>query len=151
MLPLSASAPRGGPPPLQLAALSLKGHHDSSGLASFAGDDRYSVDYLVEEVLDQQPAVVRIWNLSQCAVPATSQMRSSSWSGWRALLLRLPPVDQRRADRTVQPHLGRDITGIARMSAAIRDRPEQAALRAAILISRVLGRQGCNLLRSGFR
>src|SRR4051794_40054332 len=45
---------------LQLAALSLQGRDDvSSFIAGFAGDDRYVVDYLVEEVLDRQPEPVR--------------------------------------------------------------------------------------------
>jgi LuxR family transcriptional regulator, maltose regulon positive regulatory protein len=45
---------------LQLAALSLQGRDDAAGFISgFAGDDRYIVDYLVEEVLHRQPADVR--------------------------------------------------------------------------------------------
>ncbi len=45
---------------LQLAALSLEGQQDISGfIQSFAGDHRYIVDYLVEEVLQRQPAAVR--------------------------------------------------------------------------------------------
>ncbi len=45
---------------LQLAALSLQGREDAAGfIAGFAGDDRYVVDYLVEEVLGRQPAAVR--------------------------------------------------------------------------------------------
>ena len=45
---------------LQLAALSLQGRDDASRfIANFAGDDRYVVDYLVEEVLDRQPGPVR--------------------------------------------------------------------------------------------
>src|SRR4051794_21244803 len=45
---------------LQLAALSLQGRDDASGfIAGFAGDDRFVVDYLVEEVLDRQPEPVR--------------------------------------------------------------------------------------------
>ena len=41
---------------LQLAALSMQGHQDVAGfIQSFAGDHRYVVDYLVEEVL-QAPA-----------------------------------------------------------------------------------------------
>jgi LuxR family maltose regulon positive regulatory protein len=45
---------------LQLAALSLRGREDVSGfIARFAGDDRYIVDYLVSEVLAQQPDAVR--------------------------------------------------------------------------------------------
>jgi LuxR family transcriptional regulator, maltose regulon positive regulatory protein len=45
---------------LQLAALSLQGHRDASGfIRAFAGDHRYIVDYLVEEVLRRQPEDVR--------------------------------------------------------------------------------------------
>jgi ATP/maltotriose-dependent transcriptional regulator MalT len=45
---------------LQLAALSLQGREDAAGfIAGFAGDDRYVVDYLVEEVLARQPDAVR--------------------------------------------------------------------------------------------
>ncbi len=45
---------------LQLAALSLEGREDAAGfIAGFAGDDRYVVDYLVEEVLGRQPDAVR--------------------------------------------------------------------------------------------
>jgi LuxR family maltose regulon positive regulatory protein len=45
---------------LQLAALSIQGRDDVAGfIAGFAGDDRYIVDYLVEEVLERQPADVR--------------------------------------------------------------------------------------------
>lgn len=45
---------------LQLAALSMRGRDDIAGfIASFAGDDRYIVDYLVSEVLQRQPDHVR--------------------------------------------------------------------------------------------
>src|SRR6266516_871099 len=45
---------------LQMAALSLQGREDASAfIAGFAGDDRYVVDYLAEEVLARQPAEVR--------------------------------------------------------------------------------------------
>jgi len=45
---------------LQLAALSLQGHQDVPGfIQAFAGDHRYIVDYLVEEVLQRQPEPVR--------------------------------------------------------------------------------------------
>jgi LuxR family maltose regulon positive regulatory protein len=41
---------------LQLAALSLRGRADVTGfIDGFAGDDRYVVDYLVDEVLARQP------------------------------------------------------------------------------------------------
>ena len=45
---------------LQLAALSMRGHQDVTGfIQAFAGDHRYIVDYLVEEVLQRQPEDVR--------------------------------------------------------------------------------------------
>ena len=45
---------------LQLAALSMQGRDDIAGfIASFAGDDRYIVDYLVGEVLQRQSEDVR--------------------------------------------------------------------------------------------
>ena len=45
---------------LQLAALSMQGRDDVAGfIAGFAGDDRYIVDYLAEEVLARQPDHVR--------------------------------------------------------------------------------------------
>jgi LuxR family maltose regulon positive regulatory protein len=45
---------------LQLAALSMRGREDVSGfIRAFAGDNRYIVDYLVEEVLQHQHERVR--------------------------------------------------------------------------------------------
>jgi LuxR family transcriptional regulator, maltose regulon positive regulatory protein len=45
---------------LQLAALSMRGREDVPRfIRSFAGDNRYIVDYLVEEVLQRQPERVR--------------------------------------------------------------------------------------------
>jgi LuxR family maltose regulon positive regulatory protein len=49
---------------LQLAALSMQGRDDTAGfIARFAGDDRYIVDYLVEEVVQRQPQNVRMFLL----------------------------------------------------------------------------------------
>ncbi|PVZ06841.1 LuxR C-terminal-related transcriptional regulator [Actinomycetospora cinnamomea] len=49
---------------LQLAALSMRGRDDVGAfIAGFAGDDRYVVDYLVEEVLARQPEDVRAFLL----------------------------------------------------------------------------------------
>src|SRR5580704_18021586 len=49
---------------LQLAALSMQGRDDVAGfIAGFAGDDRYVVDYLVEEVLQRQPDDVQAFLL----------------------------------------------------------------------------------------
>jgi len=45
---------------LQLAALSMRGRDDiAQFVRAFAGDNRYIVDYLVDEVLQRQPAPVR--------------------------------------------------------------------------------------------
>ena len=45
---------------LQLAALSIQGREELPGFVrAFAGDDRYIVDYLVDEVLHRQPDRVR--------------------------------------------------------------------------------------------
>jgi LuxR family maltose regulon positive regulatory protein len=45
---------------LQLAALSMRGRDDVHGfIRAFTGDDRYIVDYLVEEVLQGQPEHIR--------------------------------------------------------------------------------------------
>jgi LuxR family maltose regulon positive regulatory protein len=50
----------GWPAALYLAALSLRGREDTSGLIErFAGDDRYVVDYLTTEVLARQPPELR--------------------------------------------------------------------------------------------
>ena len=52
---------------LQLAALSIQGRDDASAfIAGFAGDDRFVVDYLVEEVLQRQPDDVRTFLLRTC-------------------------------------------------------------------------------------
>jgi LuxR family transcriptional regulator, maltose regulon positive regulatory protein len=49
---------------LQLAALSMRGREDLSGFVSaFAGDNRYIVDYLVEEVLGRQPESIQTFLL----------------------------------------------------------------------------------------
>ena len=49
---------------LQLAALSIEGRDDAAGfVASFAGDDRFVLDYLVGEVLDRQAPDVRTFLL----------------------------------------------------------------------------------------
>lgn len=49
---------------LQLAALSMQNHQDVHGfIKAFAGDNRYIVDYLVEEVLQRQPEPIRCFLL----------------------------------------------------------------------------------------
>jgi LuxR family maltose regulon positive regulatory protein len=55
-----ASRTEGWVAALQLAGLSMQGRDDvAEFIAGFAGDDRYIVDYLVEEVLHQQTDAVR--------------------------------------------------------------------------------------------
>jgi LuxR family maltose regulon positive regulatory protein len=53
---------------LQLAAISMQGHQDTSGLIkSFTGSHRYVLDYLIEEVLEQQSEAIQKF-LQQTAV-----------------------------------------------------------------------------------
>lgn len=50
---------------LQLAALSMRGHEDAPGfIKSFTGNHHFVLDYLVEEVLQQQPERVQTFLLS---------------------------------------------------------------------------------------
>ena len=54
---------------LQLAGLSLQGRADADRfIANFAGDDRFVVDYLAEEVLDRQPDAIRTFLLHTAAL-----------------------------------------------------------------------------------
>jgi len=49
---------------LQLAALSMQGHHDIAGfIKSFTGSHHFVLDYLVEEVLEQQPEGIQTFLL----------------------------------------------------------------------------------------
>src|SRR3954447_13505405 len=92
---------------LQLAALSMQGRDDVAGfIATFAGDDRYIVDYLVEEVLQRQPDSVRTFLLqtsilSRLTGPLCDAVTGQD--GGRAMLealdrgnLFLVPLDDRR-------------------------------------------------------
>jgi LuxR family maltose regulon positive regulatory protein len=92
---------------LQLAALSMQGRDDVAGfIAGFAGDDRYVVDYLVEEVLQRQPAQVRAFLLQTSILGRLSGPLCDAVTGHgggRAMLealdrgnLFLVPLDDRR-------------------------------------------------------
>jgi len=49
---------------LQLAAISMQGHHDSASfIKSFSGSHHFVMDYLVEEVLHQQPEGIQTFLL----------------------------------------------------------------------------------------
>jgi LuxR family maltose regulon positive regulatory protein len=93
---------------LQLAAISLRDRADPSGfIAGFAGDDRYVVDYLVEEVLGEEPPEVRDFLLDTAvldrlsgplcdAVTATAGGAAMLESLERRNLFVVPLDDQRR-------------------------------------------------------
>jgi LuxR family transcriptional regulator, maltose regulon positive regulatory protein len=92
---------------LQLAALSMQGRDDVAGfIAGFAGDDRYVVDYLVEEVLQRQPDRVRTFLLQTSILGRLSGPLCDAVTGYgggRAMLealdrgnLFLVPLDDRR-------------------------------------------------------
>jgi LuxR family maltose regulon positive regulatory protein len=92
---------------LQLAALSIQGRDDISGfIEGFAGDDRYIVDYLVEEVLQRQPEQVRSFLLQTCILDRLSGPLCDAVTGQadgKAMLealdrgnLFLIPLDDRR-------------------------------------------------------
>jgi LuxR family maltose regulon positive regulatory protein len=92
---------------LQLAALSLQGRDDVAGfIAGFAGDDRYIVDYLAEEVLQRQTGPVRDFLLQTSVVGRLTGPLCDAVTGrdgGRAMLealdrgnLFLVPLDDRR-------------------------------------------------------
>ncbi len=92
---------------LQMAALSMHGRDDvSSFVAEFAGDDRFIVDYLVEEVLDRQSDDVRQFLLRTSILERLSGPLCDAvtqQSGARSTLERLEranmflvPLDDRR-------------------------------------------------------
>jgi LuxR family maltose regulon positive regulatory protein len=92
---------------LQLAALSMQGREDVGGfIAGFAGDDRYVVDYLAEEVLQRQPDGVQAFLLQTCILGRLSGPLCDAVTGQgggKAMLealdrgnLFLIPLDDRR-------------------------------------------------------
>ncbi len=115
---------------LQLAALSMQGRDDATDfIAGFAGDDRYVVDYLVEEVVQRQPPEVqdfllRTAVLSRLSGPLCNAVAEGT--GSRAMLQALdrgnlflvPLDDQRRWYR--YHHLFADVL----MARLLDERPE---------------------------
>ena len=93
---------------LQLAALSMQGRSDVTTIvADFAGDDRYIVDYLAEEVLNRQTAEVKRFLMqtsildrlsgSLCdAVTGRGDGKATLAALERANLLLVPLDDRRR-------------------------------------------------------
>jgi LuxR family maltose regulon positive regulatory protein len=92
---------------LQLAALSMQGRGDVADfIAGFAGDDRYIVDYLAEEVLQRQPDHVQAFLLQTSVLGRLSGPLCDAVTGQadgKAMLetldrgnLFLVPLDDRR-------------------------------------------------------
>ena len=95
---------------LQLAALSLQGHHTpASFVASFTGSHHFVLDYLVEEVLHRQPASVQAFLLHTsildrlCGSLCDAVLRDPAAAGQatlehleRANLFLVPLDDERR-------------------------------------------------------
>ncbi len=92
---------------LQLAALSMQGREDLAGfIDGFAGDDRYVVDYLAEEVLQRQPDRVQAFLLQTAILGRLSGPLCDAVTGLgggKAMLealdrgnLFLVPLDDRR-------------------------------------------------------
>jgi LuxR family maltose regulon positive regulatory protein len=118
---------------IQLAGLSMQGRDDIAGfIARFAGDDRYIVDYLVEEVLQRQPDQVHTFLLETSILSRLNGPLSDAVTGQdggKAMLealerqnLLLVPLDDRREWYRYH-HLFADV-----LQARLRDeRPEQAA------------------------
>ena len=104
---------------LQLAALSLRERSDPAGfIADFAGDDRYVVDYLVEEVLARQPEHLRSFLLRTAVLRTLTGPSCDAVTGRedsiavlrgldRANLFVVPLDDRRRWYR--YHHLFRDV------------------------------------------
>jgi len=68
---------------LQLAALSMQGRENLPGFVrAFAGDDRYIVDYLVEEVLQRQPEYIRNFLLQTSILDRLSGPLCDAVTGW---------------------------------------------------------------------
>ncbi len=116
---------------IQLAGISMQGRADVAGfIARFAGDDRYIVDYLVEEVLQRQSEQVRTFLLETSILSRLNGALSDAVTGQvggRAMLealerqnLFLIPLDDRRAWYRYH-HLFADV-----LQARLRDeRPER--------------------------
>ena len=92
---------------LQLAALSMQGREDTAAfIGGFAGDDRYIVDFLAEEVLQRQPGHVQQFLLQTCILDRLSGPLCDAVTGQeggKAMLaalergnLFLVPLDDRR-------------------------------------------------------
>ncbi len=91
---------------LQMAALSLQQGNPQAFFQSFAGDDRYIADYLVEEVLQNQPEPVRQFLLKTSFLERLSAPLCTAVMGYRE---RLPssPAFSPASSREVLDYLER--------------------------------------------
>ncbi len=119
---------------MQLAALSLRGREDIPGfIRAFTGDNRYIGDYLVEEVLQRQPAPVRTFLLQTAILDRLSGplcdavTQQSDGSGMLALLERanlfVVPLDDKREWYRYH-HLFADVLH----AHALKEQPTQVAI-----------------------
>jgi LuxR family maltose regulon positive regulatory protein len=80
---------------LQLAALSIQGRDDVAGfIEGFSGDDRYVVDYLVEEVLQRLPDRVRSFLLRTSVLDRLSAPLCEAVTGERGGRAMLESLDR---------------------------------------------------------
>jgi LuxR family transcriptional regulator, maltose regulon positive regulatory protein len=80
---------------LQLAALSMQGHQDVGGfIQAFAGDHRYILDYLAEEVLQRQPETIRNFLLQTAILDCLSGSLCDAVSGQMGGNARLEALDR---------------------------------------------------------
>jgi LuxR family maltose regulon positive regulatory protein len=81
---------------LQLAAISLRGRDDIAGfIAGFTGDDRYVVDYLVEEVVAVQPVPIQTFLLQTSILSRLSGSLCDAVTGERGGRVMLETLDRR--------------------------------------------------------
>jgi LuxR family transcriptional regulator, maltose regulon positive regulatory protein len=126
---------------LQLAALSMQGRSDTAGfIQAFTGSHRFVLDYLMEEVLQRQPAAVRDFllqtsildrlNAPLCnAVTARADGRSTLETLERGNLFIVPLDDQRRWYR--YHHLFTDVLQV-RLIEEQTDRVSELHRRASV-------------------
>jgi LuxR family maltose regulon positive regulatory protein len=118
---------------LQLAALSLRGRDDVARfIDGFAGDDRFVVDYLVEEVLDRQSEPVRRFLIETSVLDRLTAGLCdavTAGTGSRAMLEKLDranlfvvPLDDRRQWYRYH-HLFRDVL----RTYLLDERPDEVA------------------------
>ena len=80
---------------LQLAALSMQGRSDpGSFIDEFAGDDRFILDYLADEVLDRQPARIRDFLLDTSLVSRLTGPLCAAMTGQKDAKVILEELDR---------------------------------------------------------